>query len=223
MKLIKNPEILFVIVFLFVALPFTGNAQSSDNVENELSTWVSTSFSTKVVKDLTFSVSPEIRLKDNFEWNKFLTDFQLEYHPIKYIEASLGYRFIVNTTSDGQLLQNRFFFDVAAKKKFGRFRTKLQLKYTNESDFKADDQAENYLRYKAQVNYNIRKSKFTPYSSAEAFHKLNSSEIELMRYQLGTSYKLNKHNSIKAGYALDYFLHEYKNTHILKLSYSYKF
>lgn len=203
--------------------PTLTRAQSIIEVENEYNNWISGSFSKKILKDLDLSISPEIRLKDQLQWNKFQSDFEISYQQLKHLETAIGYRLALNNTSSGTEFLNRFYAYLALDKKFDQFTFKLQLKYTNETGFDAGSENDSYLRYKAKHSYNIKKTVFTLYCSAEAFQYLNEREFDLMRYHLGTTIKLNKKSKLDIGYALNYYLKEYKNGHIVKLGYSVKF
>ena len=44
-----------------------------------------------------------------------------------------------------------------------------------------------------------------------------------MRYAIGASYKFNKKSSIGLSYMLDYYMTDYRNKHIIKVGYKYKF
>ena len=88
--------------------------------------------------------------------------------------------------------------------------------YTNYAD---DDLDEDYLRYKAAVQYDIPKCKFTPEISAQVFHKLSIGKINKIRYGAGIRYQYIKNNFVGLFYKLDYYKREYKNRHILGISY----
>ena len=65
-------------------------------------TWFETEFSTKISKDLEFSLTPEIRFKDNFELNEYLLQTGLEYKFSKYFKLGAGYRFGYNINGDDE-------------------------------------------------------------------------------------------------------------------------
>ena len=88
--------------------------------------------------------------------------------------------------------------------------------YTNFAD---DDLDKNYLRYKAAVQYDIPKCKITPEISAQVFHKLSIGKINKIRYGAGIRYQYIKNNFVGLFYKLDYYKREYKNRHILGISY----
>ena len=83
----------------------------------------------------------------------------------------------------------------------------------------------NVLRSRLQVEYNIRKCAFTPYTSCELSYSLNEiGAFEKLRWTLGTEWKLSKKH------ALDfYYLYQNKadddeaNGHVIGAGYSFKF
>lgn len=208
-----------IIRTIFLSMLLLSFAVKEVIAEDDLSFWISTDFEKELSDNFKISVEPEIRLKDNFEFNKFLTDFSVSYKPIKYFQAKIGYRLVLN---DGEI-QNRFFANVMGSKKVNRFKGKIRLKYTNDSEFSSTSDSENYLRYKADISYNVSKSKLTPFVSAELFHSLNDKEFDAVRYQIGADYKLNKHNQISFAYSLDDIFQKTKSSHILKLKYCFDF
>ena len=219
---LKKNAILFLILFLSLVIYSKVNAQTND-VENEFNTWISTDLKYKFSKKIQLTVTPELRLENDFEWNKFLLESKLRYKVFKYLDVSGGYRFTIeNSNSNDVSYFQRFFIDLGTSKKFNRFEAKFGIKYTNEAEFNTDNQY-NYLRYKGGIEYNIPHHKITPFFSLEAFHSLDNKMVDKFRYHIGAAYKINKHNQIELGYKLDYYMTKYKNSHILGLSYRFKF
>ena len=57
------------------------------------------------------------------------------------------------------------------------------------------------LRSRLEVEYNIAKSKFTPYVSCELYNSLSDRfAVEKTRWTIGSSYKINKKNSVSLYY-----------------------
>ncbi len=141
--------------------------------------------------------------------------------------------------------RHRFTADLTGSFKLGRFKISLRERwmYTYRPSFERnrmgiiegdedfgivshkdkDGKGENVLRSRLQVQYDIRKSKFTPYASFESF---NAWAVQKVRYTIGTSYKLTKRDSVKL-----YYLFENKNqrsggdpvqdSHIIGINYSH--
>ncbi len=140
--------------------------------------------------------------------------------------------------------RHRFNADLTGSFKLGRFKVSLRERwmYTYRPAFERNricidpDEAEygeisqndkngkgeNVLRSRLQVQYDIKKSKFTPYVSAESF---NAWAVQKIRYSIGTTYKLSKKHSVKV-----FYLFEDKNqrtggspvqdSHVIGLNYS---
>ncbi len=214
---------------MFFALCFgifqVANAQEKDIiVENELNTWMELDVSKKLSRDIRLVLTPEIRLDDNFNTDKLLLQGMIKYKPLKFLEGGGGYRLNVQP-DDGAgkaELEQRVFFEVSTMTKLFRFEPEFRWRYTHDSGLGEDNYTLENLRYKGSLDYDIRKSKFTPSFSTEIFQSLTEHEVFKIRYELGGRYKINKKNSIKLDYKLDYYLSEYKNRHIIGLSYKIK-
>ena len=142
------------------------------------------------------------------------------YEVMDFLKLGTCYRFITNKreSKDTEYL-HRYAFEATFAEKIKRFEPEFRLMYTNYAD---DDLDEDYLRYKAAVQYDIPKCKFTPEISAQVFHKLSIGKINKIRYGAGIQYQYIKNNYLGLSYKLDYYKREYKNRHILEISYRIK-
>ena len=186
-------------------------------------TWFETEFSTKISKDLEFSLTPEIRFKDNFELNEYLLQTGLEYKFSKYFKLGAGYRFGYNINGDDEHESfGRFNVDAKTGFKWKNFNPKFRLRFTNDDDFADDNEAANYLRYKLELDYKIKKLNLEPYLLNEWYHDLEAKEFSKSRFEGGIMYKINKHNKIGAYYRVNNYLNSTKdNKNILGLSYKF--
>ena len=193
----------------------------SQTVTNEFQTRTEVKVNYKPMDKLTLSLNPEVRLDESFQVDKYMLESGISYEPVKGLSLGGSYRFIINprTTKATEYL-NRFALFTSYKKKIERFEPFLRIKYTNYTE---DASQGKFLRYRAKLEYDIKGIKITPLISAEAFHDLSENQIYKMRYALGAEYKLNKKNSLGLGYMLDYYMLDYRNKHIIKLGYKYKF
>lgn len=215
------------LLLVLIGILFTGMA-FSQTVTNDYQT-VSNDFQTRMeVKlnlepwdNLTLSLNPEVRLNESFHVAKYMLESKISYEPLKGLSLGGSYRFIINprTNKDTEYL-HRFAMFFSYKKKINRFEPSLRVKYTNYTE---DKSLGEFLRYRAKLEYDIKGIKITPLLSAEAFHDITGNQIYKMRYALGTDYKLSKHSSLELGYMLDYYMQDYRNKHIIKLGYKYKF
>ncbi|MFA9392825.1 MAG: DUF2490 domain-containing protein [Prolixibacteraceae bacterium] len=216
-KLIKTQS-RFLLILLVAGFTFQLSAQE---VENDFQTRTSLKLSYKPLKKVKLNFSPELRFNDNLQFDQYLFEGEAIYSPFKLINAGASYRFTGNKTGSGDYEnRNKYALFVEAEKKLKRFTPSLKMSYTNTAD---DESNSHFLRYKASVDYNIRKSKFTPEISVEAFQDLGENNWYKMRYSAGLDYKIFKNNSIGIDYKLDYYMQEYHNKHIVSIGYKFKF
>ncbi len=208
--------------FLIFLLSITQNEIQAQEIENQFQTRTELELTYKPIKKLKLSFIPQLRMDENFSLDKYLFEGAAEYKALKYLDFEAAYRFVVNPrdTKDTEYA-NRFAIGATVKKEFGRFEPAFRLQYTNDAD--DGGSAENFLRYKAKLKYDIAKCKITPYVAAEAFQQLDGSGLYKMRYSTGLDYKLFKNNYLGLSYKLDYYNKEYKNRHIVSLGYKFKF
>lgn len=194
-------------------------------------------FDIKLAKGLKLEVGPELRYCEGFD--KFLLNGGLSYKVIDNLYIGASYRLIVDrgeSTSTSSFnsfggyssgsnydydTYHRFAFDATYKDKFGRFTPSFRVRYNNYSDDDAGSEA--YLRYRAKVEYDIRKCVITPFLYAEAFQQLEDSALYKMRYSTGFDLKTGDNSALEFGYKFDYFLLKYKNAHIFSIGFKQKF
>lgn len=186
-------------------------------------TWFDADFSTEIAKDLEFSLSPEIRFKDNFELNEYFLQTGMEYKFSKYFKLGAGYRFGYNINGDDEHKSfGRFHVDAKTGFKWKNFNPKFRLRFTNADDFADENEATNYLRYKLELEYKIKKLNLEPYLLNEWYHDLEAKEFSKSRFEGGLKYKINKHHKIGAYYRVNNYLNRTKdNRNILGLSYKF--
>jgi opacity protein-like surface antigen len=143
-------------------------------------------------------------------------------------------------------LRHRYIAYLTGSYDIGRFNLSLREKFqqTNRVGITADENKSNptnVIRSKFEVDYNIKKSSFTPYASCEVFYALNEPDgvqnpaatkmVTELRNAIGVEYSIKKNLAVDAGYlycitngwdkdAADY-LSGYTN--ILTLGVSYTF
>lgn len=206
-----------MLVFLLISIRI--NAQ---DIENGYQTRTSFTFEINPVKKVKLQVSSEIRLDVNFGVDKYNFNTGVEFKPIKFLRVGVNYIFIGNPRNNKVTeYSHRYDFSVTAKKKINRFKPSVRVRFTNYADDESNDN--NFLRYKALVKYDIRKSKVFPSVGIEVFQQLSEAQLYKMRYNIGMNYKLDKRNYIDVSYKFDYYLQEYKNRHILSMGYKFKF
>nr|WP_319264885.1 DUF2490 domain-containing protein [uncultured Draconibacterium sp.] len=187
-------------------------------------TWFDAEFSTEIVNNLELSVAPELRFKEEFELNEYFLQTALEYQFNKYFSLAAGYRYGYNINGDDEHQSfGRFNLDAKTNVKWNNLQPKFRLRFTNADDFSDENENVNYLRYKFELEYKIKKLDLEPYVLAEWYHDLDLKEISKSRYESGMMYKINKHHKIGVYYRLNHYLNSDKNNrNIVGLSYKFK-
>lgn len=213
-----------VLSFLMLALFPFGDKLRAQDVENEYQFRTSASVSYKPVKKLKLVFTPEVRFDESFSVGKYLLEGELRYKLFKSFYLSGNYRFIINPRDENPTEYfHRFAIAAIYKKSFKRFEPAIKISYTNDSDDdNGDDANDHFLRYKASLNYDIRKCKLTPLIGIELFQQLGNNGLYKVRYKAGFDYKLFKNNYIGVNYKLDYYMQEYTNKHIFSIGYKIK-
>jgi hypothetical protein len=200
---------------------FYSELANSQTVENEFQTQMEFDMSWKLAKKLKLSVIPELRFNEPFVFDKFLFETQLAYKPIKLVELGGSYKLIANRRENNPTeFLSKFAFDATVGKNINRWDPSFRIRYTNDTE---DDSNNQFFRYKAKLEYNLKNCKLTPAVAVEGFQELATSELYKMRYSANLGYKLNKKNSIALGYKFDYYMQDFLNKHTLYLGYKIKF
>lgn len=215
----KNSRIRLLLTFLAITLiQYVGNGQE---VINDFQTRTEVKLSFKPLKNLKINFTPELRFNNNLQFDQYLVEGEAAYSPLKLLTVGAAYRFRGNLNKSSEINYfNRYELYTEVKKKIERFSPAFQLKYSNSDD---DESNHQFMRYKATLDYNIRKCKLTPELGVEAFHDLSESNFYKMRYIAGLDFKLFKNNWIGLTYKFDYYLQEYRNKHIFSIGYKIKF
>ena len=190
----------------------------AQEVENDFETRYSFRLRPKLSDKLKFRITPEVRLDEEFSLDKYIIAGEAIYEPINILALSAKCYFIGDKkkNSDDDYL-NRFAFSATLKHKFSRFEPAFRIRYSNYADDEITDK--NFLRYEASLEYDTAKSSLTPFVSAELYQQLTDNVLHKMRYSAGIDFKLFKNNYIRLSYRLDYYLQEYRNKHIIDLTY----
>jgi len=220
---------------LLILLSITLSVSAQDNivVTSDFESWSTIGISKKI-GDFKLSLDENLRLHENStSIDKFFTDVGVSYKINKYIKLGTNYRFYRNKTTSGDYKnQHRFSGDLKLSYGLDRFdfsyRARLQNK--DEDFYKSDlsDNNVNNFRNKLQVEYDIKKTKFEPYVSAELFRRFGDSQADYFnkyRLTIGMKYELKKIGEFNLFYRFDKELNSTypKSTYIVGLGYSYKF
>lgn len=191
-------------------------------------------FQIKLAKGLKLDLEPEFRFNEGFD--KLLLNAGVSYKTFGCIYWGATYRFELDrgdsvsstgsmngfgTTSYEKDVYHRYALDVTYKEKFGRFTPSFRVRYNNFTDNEITDKA--FMRYRAKVDYDIRKSRFTPYVAIELFQELGENLLYKTRYATGFDLKTGKKSTLCLDYKFDLFALEYKNANIFSVGYKFKF
>ncbi|MCD8312572.1 MAG: DUF2490 domain-containing protein, partial [Bacteroidales bacterium] len=195
------------------------------------SLWTSAELKVPVVKGFSGSFEAEYRTQDAFAASeRWAGTLSFDYKPVKYFRLSAGYTFIYKhtpeeTTKKGNIVsdywqpRNRAFVSATGLVKWGRFEFSLRERYqythsgeisvpktdsegnSKKNDEFIDAKDRHPLRSRLEIDWNIRKSRFTPFVSAEIYNSLTDRfSYQKTRVSVGTDIKLNKHNTLTVFY-----------------------
>jgi opacity protein-like surface antigen len=244
---------ILLICFLFLTSTLPLYSQVADN-----GLWTSVEIKKKLNYGLSLSLSEEYKMRDNFSnTDKFETTIDLSWKALSFLKGGIAYCRIdynhppnSNPTEYWEL-RHRYIAYVVGSYDIGRFSLSLREKFqqTNRVGVVANvnrSNPTNVLRSKFEVDYNIRKSPFTPYASVEVYYALNEPDgvqdpaatkmVSEIRNAIGVEYSIKKNLAIDAGYLyciekgwdkdalgnnMGGYLNGYTNVLTLGLSYSF--
>lgn len=217
------------------------------------SLWTSAEMKFGLTKGLSGFAEGEFRTSDGMVGTeRWTASAGLDYKPLKWLKMSAGYKYIhrhmeSRITRKGNVVagywqpRHRTSFSLTGSCSWNRFtfslRERYQYTYSTEQSVakwdgddgsaKTDELIEashkHVLRSRLKVEYNIRKSGFTPFASCEIYNSMSGFSYEKMRWTLGADYKFNKHHSLSAFYR---YIHQSDdddpNGHVIGIGYSFK-
>lgn len=222
---------------------------------DDFGVWTSAEVKKKIFSGFDASLEGEFRTRDGLQTvERWSGSAGVSYKMFRWLKASAGYTFIhyyhpmevtkkgnyipeywqpkhrVNLSLTGKVDWRRFTFSLRERWQYTYRPSQSVPKYDGDDGSMKNDEyisgkGKNVLRSRLQVEYNIRKCAFTPYTSCELSHSLNEiGAFEKLRWTLGTEWKLSKKH------ALDfYYLYQNKadddeaNGHVIGAGYSFKF
>lgn len=211
-----------LVLFCYWSMLSLISAQSTETSSHNISTWTNIKVQKKLTKKLDLFISPEVRTVDQ-SVDRYLGDMGIKYKILKWLDAGITYRFAQEAKNSGGFKKShRFAFDLKTGRSYGNFDPEFRLRFTNKYDVRDAEYIRN-VRFKGSIDYDIPKSKITPFINSELFYK--SSEDVWSKYRIGTgaSWKLNKTNAIQLAYVLQREFEFESNEHIFRLGYKFKF
>ncbi|WP_372756623.1 DUF2490 domain-containing protein [Mariniflexile sp.] len=234
MREVKNYKHVCLLMLLF-GFVFTNKiiAQTSDS--KNLNAWTTIEIEYKLNKKWSFSLAEQLRLKENLSLvDKYFTELQAEYSFNKNFSLAGGARFSRQNDTEGNIqgYENhfRFQFDAKYKHKINNFKLDYRLRYQNKDDMSVSiedgDYANQHIRFKTDVEYNIKNWKLDPQFSAEIFNHFEKGEengFNKYRLTFGTDYDMKDYGKINVFYRFEKELNVDlpETTKIIGLSYKY--
>ena len=223
-------------VFLSLVLITSISYSQTKNAKN-FEGWTTIGFEYELNKNWNFELEEQLRLKENIsEIDEYFTQFGVEYSLSKKIKIGAGGRYIRENDNRGKIqgYENHFRFnvDISYKHKINAFLLKYRVRYQNKNELgvgnSEGDYANQHIRFKTSIGYNIKNWKLKPKFSAEIynhFEKGKNNGYDKYRITLGTEYKLKKLGKLTLFYRKEKELNESmpKIKNIIGLKYVYTF
>ena len=214
--------------------------------------WTSAYGEYAITKRLKAGVGIECRTSDGLSGvGRWSVGAELDYKLCKYLKAEVAYRFIYDHSGDeydddeyipsywqprqrvqvsltGSYKVDRFTFSLREGYQYTYHRERTTVPsydaLNNEWTFDkvVNSKHKGYLRSRLEVEYNIRKSPFTPFVSCELYNNVSGFALAKSRYTVGTDYKINKRNAVQLFYRyVD--KRSGADSNVIGVGYSYKF
>ncbi len=217
----QNNFLSYYLLLIFIICTTSIMQASNDDDENNNQQRISVSLEYEPIKNLTFSLSPELRYTSNWSLKKYLMELGGEYDIYKWLSLEGTYYIGINKREKkGNEYQYKYKIGPSFDKKFNNFKTGVKLYFSNFSD---EDKDDNFFRFKYFAKYNIKKLDLTPEAGVDYYYSSTENSGYKIRYFAELSYKLMKHNSISLTYKFDNFYTDKENRNIYELNYKVKF
>lgn len=191
----------FIVLILF--------SVSTSFAQNGLGLWTGISINKKITDKFSVDINGQSRATDNISYfQSYLGEVGISYKLLKNWELAGYYRYISKRKTESKIFKNRhrFYGDISFEKKLGKLKFENRVRYQHQ--FKDNDGEigfdKSYLREKIELSF-PNKSKFKPYLSGDLFYQIGGN-IDQIRPKVGTSYKINKRNSLDASIFTNYNL-----------------
>ncbi|MGB0390619.1 MAG: DUF2490 domain-containing protein [Salibacteraceae bacterium] len=230
----KNFKFLISLLSVFYAL--SASSQDGEYVTiRDLETWNSVGINYKISKKWRIGLEEQFRFSNNSsELDGYFTELSTKYKFNKFFYGGIGFRYIKQNDNVGKVqgFENhiRFHFDLGVKHKISRFNLEYRLRFQTKNELgiskEEGDYANNRLRLKASVGYNIKKWKLDPEFSTEIFSHFQKDEqngFDNFRFTVGTSYKTKSFGKLGLYYRMERELNAIypKTTNIIRVKYVY--
>lgn len=238
-------KILSISIFLVV---ISVNLKAQDStLTRDLESWLALGAQKKILDDkLTFGIQQQFRLDNNISrLYQYFTNLEADYKVYKKIKVGVGVRFIKSgNKKDSCLSEHRFNGDISYSHKIiDRLKIEERFRYQYRSNDQYPEYGTSKYRFRAKLNYNIKKWKFDPYLVSEIFYTKETiafnyidevtetttySKFQKYRVQLGTTVKTGDVGRVKVFYMLEHQFKTYGtnynipiNWHIIGINYTF--
>lgn len=186
-----------ILISIFLIFPlFFLSAQ-----ENDLQSWHSFSLKNKINKTTDINLKVGARFRENSSLlDKNFLEVRLKKELNKRTSISTGYRNTFNYDTEFVLVkQNRFYFDLIYKNKLTkRLSYSVRNRWQNQVSIY---QSARTFRQKFSLEYNVRKTKLTPYCAVEYFSN-SFDHINKLRSTISLSYPISKDIDVDFAYRM---------------------
>ena len=186
-----------ILISIFLIFPlFFLSAQ-----ENDLQSWHSFSLKNKINKTTDINLKVGARFRENSSLlDKNFLEARLKKELNKRTSISTGYRNTFNYDTEFVLVkQNRFYFDLIYKNKLTK-RLSYSIRNRWQNQVSIYQSARNF-RQKFSLEYNVRKTKLTPYCAVEYFSN-SFDHINKLRSTISLSYPISKDIDVDFAYRM---------------------
>lgn len=205
--MLKKICVLLLSVFLFAVYV---NAQNV-KVVNDLRLRTSIAFEKELRNKLILYSNFELGYEKNITiFEKYHTEIGANYEICKLLDLAVKYRFSKKRKnySDTFKYTQTYALAIQFNKKIDRFKLSYRLQYQNiddEINWLSSHEADNILRNRVKIKYNIRGMKIDPFISTEIYNPFNINEIYASKIKtlIGAEIDLNKWGELKPYYRLD--------------------
>jgi hypothetical protein len=197
-------------LMLIIAVLFT--SKNYAQTDSDWASWNTIGVEYKLNKKWSFGLEEQLRLKENISVvDNYFTQLSADYKLFKGFKLGAGVRYIRDNDNQGNIqgYENHFRFQIDAmyKHEINDFKIGYRLRYQNKNELGVSsdegDYANQNIRFKTSLEYNIKHWKLDPKFSAEIFNKFQEGEengANKFRLTLGTDYKIENFGKIGVFY-----------------------
>lgn len=208
MNILKIKIPLFSKLALLNIVLFTNLNYSQTDGDKDWASWNTIGIEYELNKKWSFGLEEQLRLKENIsEIDEYFTQLNADYKILKNFKLGGGLRYIRENDNQGNIqgYENFFRFNVDAtyKHKLDRFTLAYRLRYQNKNELGVSsnegDFANQNIRLKSSIKYNVKNWSLDPKFSAEIFNRFQEGRdngFSKYRLTLGTDYNIKNFGEI---------------------------